>query len=211
MNSSKSDKHSRIVIHVDGSNVITPKSNVEGIGWAVIACHNDQLIETNGGVIHSRRGPLTGWHEQVAFIEGVLYAKNNGFNFKHLTILCDDDLFGYAQSWLHMDNFNQRRAQAVNERLERVAALLYPATSSDVIKLVHHAFKHATIHKLKGHSQMVYQERADYLAKFGARKVCGLEKNLPLSFEDWLIAGIPYFDREEKCSKTWYAPFVMEP
>ena len=194
------------MIHVDGSTVFVPQSQSEGIGWAVVACHEDKLEERYGGVPHLRRGPLTGCHEQIAFIEGVLYAHAAGFAPQDVTILCDDDLFGYAQQWLHPENYLTTRADQVRERLDRVAVQLYQVGT---VELVLDYFEAATIHKLKGHSLDVYQERADYLAKCAAKAACALDMKEPRAYEDWLATGIASYDYVNEVALTWHAPFVV--
>lgn len=195
----------KLILHVDGSNVYVPKTTRQGIGWAVIACHDDELHEIHGGYEHHRNGPLTGCHEQIAFIEGVNYAYAKGFDFRDMTILCDDMLLGYAQTSLHPDNFSVLRADAVRARLAHVTSLLY---DTQTVQRVLDAIEQASIHKLKGHNLDVYQERADYLAKAGARKVCGLSGETPLSYEAWLVEGIHTFDHKDMKATVWHAPFV---
>lgn len=194
-----------LVIHVDGSNVFVSKSDVEAIGWAVIACHDDELHERYGAVPHKRRGPLTGCHEQVAFVEAVKYAHEHGFAFENTTILCDDDIMGYAQTSLHEGNYKSTEASAVRARIARVVSQLYPV---ETVHLVLEAVEKATIHKLKGHSRMVYQERADYLAKHAARTLCELPTEPMLDYDAWLDAGIRFYDHEKAEYQTWKAPFM---
>lgn len=194
-----------LVIHVDGSNVFAPNSDLEAIGWAVIACHDDELNERHGAVLHKRRGPLTGYHEQVAFVEAVKYASENGFAFENTTILCDDQIMGYAQTALHQGNCRATEAAAVRARIARVVAELYPVGT---VHMVLEAVEKATIHKLKGHSRMIYQERADYLAKHAARTVCELPTEPLLDYDAWLDTGIRFYDHEKAEYQTWKAPFV---
>lgn len=198
----KSEKS--LVIHVDGSSVSAP-GNTHAIGWAVIACHDDQLHERHGGLRYDPRGALKGAHEHVAFIEAVKYVSEKGFDFKNTTILCDDMLMGYAQSALHRDNFRGTEAAAVRARIAVVVSQLH---SPETAQLVLDAIEHSTIHKLKGHSRMVYQERADYLAKEGARAACGIESDPLMGYEAWLQKGIRFFDPEKDSYDLWKAPFV---
>lgn len=198
----------RAVVYVDGSTVTDSTSAKEALGWGVVASHDDGLHERFGGVHHVRRGPLTGCHEHVAFFEAVRYALDQGLALGAVTFLCDDAMFGYAQVALHPGNFRTTQAQAVRERVKLVADRLY---DNGLAERVLHVLEHGLVHKLKGHSLMVHQERADYLAKWGARQRLANTESAesPMPFERWLSEGMCTYDESAQAVVPWTPPFVV--
>lgn len=196
-----------LCIHVDGSHVAADNKRRRALGWAVVGDFDGAHIEYHGAhpFAWSKSASYSGHFEHVAFINGVLLAQRPGVPFQRLTILCDDEVFGYAPTWLHPENrISHRREQVVSRLRTTVDAFFTP----DVEPLVFQAFEQARIVKLKGHRHEVYQERADYLAKHSGKLVLGLESAPPVSFDQWLKAGLQYYVSPDLPPQTWYAPFV---
>lgn len=171
-------------MYVDGSRVLSSDRSVQSFGWSVIALNGDAHHECRGHVVGGRMSPLGGHHEQIAIVNGVEYAHRNGFEFRDVTIFCDDDIFGYAQTFLHPGNFHHRRVDQIESRLKCVVSHCF---NPEMMGLTMQALQESRIVKLKGHSRHVYQERADHLAKRAAHEGCGTEpKGPPLDIESWM-------------------------
>lgn len=207
-------------MHVDGSYLTTkvpaPSTGLVGgrqkmiraMGWAVVACFDDRLLESAGGLVEPDGVQAAGHHEHIAFIEGIKFAHQLGVPFKNVSLICDDDIFGYGPTWLHEGNLFGARRDQLLERLSFVIKTFFePQTES----LVMEAFEHARIVKIKGHMLHVHQERADYLAKHQARLTCGLESDQHLPFEQWLQKGFRVYDSATEQYLTQHAPFVQAP
>ena len=199
---------SKLILHIDGSEVVRKNDRTRFSGWSVISLHGDELHETSGCMSSDRNDPLSGYHEQIAFVNGVLYAHDKGFDFKNVNIFCDDECFGNGPSYLHMENYRAVQSERLMDRLAHVVKHCFEPRA---LALTLQAFDQCMITKVKGHSHHVYQERADCLAKFAATQKSQNEENkLALPFEDWLKQGIPYCKVVDgvRVFDTWFAPFV---
>jgi hypothetical protein len=220
--------HRHLVLHVDGSKIV-PKGDGKGqgqglsagrglhsFGWGVVALHDDTHTERFGHFMSRWDSGLNGHHEQIAFVQGVLLARELGFakDWSRVSIFCDDMIFGSAPSHLHKDNFAPSRAQQIHTCLDTVTRLCF---DEEAKTLTLEALGAARIVKVKGHSLHVYQERVDHLAKFGARQGAGVvgQDESPQSMEEWLAAGIPTYLENEQAGAymrtIWRAPFVADP
>lgn len=200
-----------LVLHVDGSRVLSEDRNNQSFGWAAIALHEDQQIERTGKIIHGKMSPLSGCHENIAFMNGVLLAHDLGVTWKDVSIFCDDMLFGSAPSDLSPQNYRQANAERIHQMLDTVVKQAFGGDKY-VKELTLQALNEARIVKVKGHQKHVYQERVDYLARFQARqgaRVLAAEDN-PLPMEDWLKTGLLcYSDVDgQRVQQTWHAPFI---
>lgn len=200
-----------LLLHVDGSCVVAPGRSRQSFGWSVVALHDDKQIERFGHIITPKQTPLSGRHEHIAFIHGVLYANELGIPWKNVTIICDDELFGAGPNYLNPDNHQVVRSEQLLESLSIVSQHCF---DDQARSLTIEAMQQARIVKVKGHCKHVYQERADYLAKFGAHE--GLSKNSgvnkgPLEMNCWLKRGIEHYKIENGAyiKKIWHAPFVL--
>lgn len=200
----------KLVLHVDGSRVLPPSREFQSFGWGLVAIHDDTHHEKFGNVRGKKQSILNGHHEHIAFVEGVRYAVEKGFAFKDVTIACDDDIFGYSAFCLHEGNFGQVGAEKIKNRLKRVVDLCY---SPPVYDQVMAAFLECRVIKLKGHRNDVYQERADYLAKFAAYVPVEPHRAPLIPYEDWLGQGFVCYSKGEvePVRSIWYPPFVPSP
>ena len=196
----------RLVVYVDGSLVTCTQPGIHSLGWGVVALHNDQHEEDAGCFVRPK-SKFAGFHEQIAFVAAVRHAQRRGFSSQQMSVLCDDELFGYAQSWLHPENYQQRLADAVHERLRAVVDEFF---EPPLYEFTLDVMRSARVVKLKGHSKHLNQERVDYLAKHAARAGLGLEMGPPMSFEDWAARGLKGYEMVagEPVLKHWFAPFI---
>ena len=192
-------------MYVDGSRVLAKDRSAQGTGWAVVACYDDRLIEESGSYRHGRQNSVTGYHEHIAFVQGVLLAHRLGVPFENLSLVCDDDVFGYAVTALHPENYLPGRRESL---LARLAHTVRSCFEPSAFELTMRAFSCARILKVEGHQRHVYQERADYLARFQARQACGVEQPDMLDYDQWLLQGLEYYEHHDEPPVTWYAPFV---
>lgn len=216
----------QLVIYVDGAHQVKNKQH-HVLAWGLVALHDDEHHELHGQVLAPWPSPIGSCHEQIAFVQAVLYADQHGFAPEDVSIFCDDDIFGYAPFFLHPGNYKASRADQVMTRLHQVAR---HAFTREVKDLVLEAFQKSRITKLKGHSEIVYQERVDYLAKHALRTALNPEVDRELlSMDDWLgrglviyepidpavleadTAGDPLAPQRTHTRLTWRAAFVSEP
>lgn len=200
----------KLILHVDGSRVLSDDRSIQSFGWGMVALHDDTHHERQGYVLGERVTPLGGHHEEIAFVNGVLYARDQGFDFRHVTIFCDDACFGNAPGSLHPHNFQVVRAEQVMSRLHCVVKHCF---TPDVIDVMLLAFSQCMIVKVKGHSRHVYQERVDYLAKFSAHQGCNNPQETLelLDLDAWLQKGIAEYKEKNGAyvRSVWHAPFVL--
>lgn len=193
-----------MLLHVDGSSVRSRagvRRNV--LGWGLVAHFGGHQVEVQGAVEVGQG--FGGFHEMVAMVEGVLFAHARGYQPEDVAIYTDDDVLGYANWSLHPDNYQGGRALALEERLRRLTTALY---SEATHQLVMTYLREARIHKLRGHSFLVDQERADYLARQCAWRTLDGTQESPMSFAQWLACGLEYYARGADTPSTWYAPFA---
>lgn len=194
-----------LCLHVDGSEVVPKGSRNYALGWAVVGHFHGEPLERSGAHCLSRSACLVGHHEHVAFINGVLLAQELGVPLSRLTLVCDDDIFGYAPTWVHAHNYLPSRRALVTERLAKTVQGFF---TPDVEDIVMRAFREALIIKIKGHQFEVYQERADYLAKHRGKQALGLTEADALPYPQWLHEGMPQYVSANEPPRTWHAPFV---
>lgn len=209
------------VIYADGSRVLKTPSKRKGLeckvpqnstGWALVALHDDAEHEVYGAFDQKvEDNSLSGYHEHLAITHAALYAHDHGFDFERVTLHTDDDVFGYAQTWLHPENYMGGRADHVKARLAHVVAKCFkerPEAYELTLKLL----TVGTVHKIKGHKlNIIYHERCDYLARWAA--TYAKAPRSPQSMHNWLKAGFHSYVYEDKVANApkrvvVYAPFV---
>lgn len=194
-------------IHVDGSRVRTKNRSAHAFGWALTGTLGGDLVESAGAHQLSKLQLLEfgGLYEHVAFVQAVLFSHQLGVPPDRLTIFCDDEVFGYAPTWLHTNNYLPHRRAQVLKRLDQTVTHYFSEEARD---LVLETFERSRIVKIKGHRLEVHQERADYLAKHQGKLAIGLTTEPALSFDAWLEAGILRYTDPNLPPETWHAPFV---
>lgn len=197
-----------MVMHIDGSHVKSTVPNVgtkHALGWGIVALFNDQQVEVLAGQLIQPR--LNGCHEMISFVEAALFAQARGYAPEAVTVYTDDERIGYAGVTLHPGNYRVASADSLTASIKNLTDAHYcDATFATVMAYL----KGARIHKVRGHAGLVYQERADYLARTGAWSVIRQSEEV-LSYPDWLQKGISYYTHPDEPQKTWHAPFVTQP
>lgn len=202
---------SKMMLYVDGSTIMEatpPTGRVYHMGWGLVAQYADQHHEVQGCTTVNKN--LDGFHELAAFTEGVLFAHARGIAPQDLAVYTDDQAVGYANFTLHPENYRGGHAQGLRERVSQLCQTLY---SSATESLVLEYLQHARIQWVKGHRFLVYQCRADYLARHaarGAKSTAQPGRLGPLGFEDWLSQGFQYYTSGSEEPSTWYPPFVEQ-
>ena len=182
------------IIHVDGSfysaSTSTKKS---GLGWGIVAEHDDQTHEACGGYAVSKNQGLNGAHEDIALLHALAYMRNHGFSPQNTHMYCDDQLMGHAPTYLAKENFLGYKAELIERRVTRAAQFI---GQEALVPQIMQELQDVCLHKVKGHQGHVYQERVDYLAKYGAHFSVG-ESPEKLTFEDWLHKGLVVYGPPE--------------
>lgn len=157
------------IIHVDGSfysaSTSTKKS---GLGWGIVAEHDDQTHEACGGYAVSKNQGLNGAHEDIALLHALAYMRNHGFSPQNTHMYCDDQLMGHAPTYLAKENFLGYKAELIERRVTRAAQFI---GQEALVPQIMQELQDVCLHKVKGHQGHVYQERVDYLA---AQRACRL-------------------------------------
>lgn len=145
-----------IVIHTDGSGDIRHRNC---IGWAFVALHNNEAVECagikTGDYVYDN-------HEWIAMVESYLYAKSHGYNNSEIAIYTDCNDFLDCIFSIQDEN---RRFVSKDRWLERIESFLAHNYAYVKLDMFIEFLLTARIHKIKGHSFLVYNSRADYLAK----------------------------------------------
>lgn len=185
-----------LVLYIDGSDIpLDKKKGRRALGWGLIALHDGLHIE-RAGCYHAN-AELTGFHELVAFVEGMQYAKQAGFQPDDIAIYTDDETVAYAHLAMHPENYRATAAIRLRHRIGKLSNALY---GGKVAEQVVRYLTGARIHKLKGHRTCVYNNRVDYLAN-------GLAQRKPIDdYDAWLAGGILRY-RSPTETETWHPPF----
>lgn len=175
------------IIHVDGSSYSQSKEKTNtGLGWAIVAEHNNQTHEACGALAVKKNQGLNGAHEDIALLRALEYMRTHGFEPKNTSIYCDDELLGHAPTYLAKENYLGFKADKVAERVKKAAKCI---GQTHLVEQILQELAQVKMHKVKGHQGHVYQERVDYLAKWSAHLVLG-ESQEKLAFEKWLQKGL---------------------
>jgi ribonuclease HI len=172
-----------ITIFMDGSAIKQdPAKHEYVLSWGMVANHDDQTTEKFG---HFNNVPMNYniFHETVAFIEAMRYAKGRGFAFNEMSFYTDDLLLTHAGFMLHPGNFVATEdVHRLKKNIARLCTRYYDdATYCDAVECL----STARFTKVKGHQRTIYNLRADYLARHAHQLV--LETADPLlPFEVWL-------------------------
>lgn len=195
-----------VIIYLDGSSVpLNANQNRRAsLGWGLVVLANDSQVELHGA--HSADQQLTGFHEQVALIEAVRYAHQQGFAPEDIAFYTDDEITCNAQEGMHPGNCRAAWTHQLKGRIQQLARRLY---DEDVWELVRAYLQGARVVKLKSHRNLVYNHRVDYLAKNAAYSLKASPREV-VPYDDWLTAGfLRYLDNDT--TTTWFAPFTGQP
>ncbi|MNR71438.1 hypothetical protein D3C71_20540 [compost metagenome] len=195
-----------IQLHVDGSSkkfIDTTRRAHWVLGWGVCAGHDGIDAEVLGARI-GRTKEQSGWHEYVALAEGVLYATAKGFAPHQVVIHTDCDLLANAGFVLHPGNGVGKAAETLTGTFERLCSTFY---DGQTLELVLQVLRQARLNKVASHRRVVYNERADFLAKHAVALHATPAEAAPLSFSGWLAKGLTKWVSPEE-QVTWYAPFA---
>lgn len=183
------------IIHVDGSCY-----NKKYIGWGMLLLRNNEHVEQHGHVVSYH---LSGEHETLAISHAIAYCYERGIPPQDISCYCDDELLGYAPTYLHPDNYKALRRDQIIQRMNKVQELCFPLMPSSVFE---YYLKEMRITKLKGHKNEVYQERVNFLAKYESTTAGGLLKEFE-DYDTWLNKGFINYGPERKAS-TYYPHFT---
>jgi ribonuclease HI len=179
-----------IVLHVDGSQMGRIPDKLKGkvknnriaIGWAFIALHDDNMVECYG--IKTGKH-VQDKHEWFAMIEAFLYAKSHGYSNSEISVYTDCQDFSDCIFSIDPNNY---RFVARDNWINRITKFLQDyykhINTNEFIEFL----QTARIHKVKGHSFLVYNTRVDRLAKLAVMQFfCPSKRGMSLpSFEDWI-------------------------
>lgn len=187
----------RLQLCVDGSCIKVPAQKQQFVlGWGLVAASSRYTGERTGAV--AVPFPYNRYHETLAVVEGVLLAHELGYAPENTSLRTDDEMLGYANTFLHPGNARMLAAEHVRDSVMRVCEKFYNA---HVAELTLRYLRVAQVEKLRGHGRghrrFVEHTRADVLARQSAQLEAGLPLSEPLSeYEEWLQLGPQVFDYE---------------
>lgn len=185
-------------IYVDGSSLKVSRRESR-LGWGVVVVDEGTVTEHCGSVIVKQQ--FTAYHEVIAIIEAIKIAVALKIEPSSGSFITDDEVFGYAPFALHPENHAVRKRDAIEEKVHLATKKVCcrPALERVVLEYL----RDSRIEKVKGHSGIIYNERADYLAKFGSRATGGP----PAPFEHWFVHGIIRYASDGR-AYVWKPPFA---
>lgn len=191
----------KMVLHIDGS-AVKQSRKTWFLGWALVAQEQDHHIECAG--VRTVAADSCGLHEILAFVEAVTFVSGRGIAFEDVALYTDDERIGYAPFHLHPENYCGHPAQALRELLARAVSIcgLPPAMADTSERFL----RAARIHKVKGHSRLVYQERADHLARAAARSMTDTPYASSTIME-WLQRGVMFYSSKFETAQFWHPAF----
>jgi ribonuclease HI len=191
-----------VIIYVDGGAKKVSGTRTFDLSWGIVVHHNEQTVEHYGGYkgVDNKYGAH---HEFVAFAAAVLHAKHAGVAFEDISFYCDDFHVCNAGSWFHLDNWVATSdVEWLKTRLlETCVNFFTPDLYDDLLDCL----IKARFTKVKGHSDVIYNLRVDYLANYAR----GLLRDTPiqwLNFEAWLAKGFLAYKTPRE-SYIWFAAF----
>lgn len=191
----------KMVIHIDGS-AVKQSGRTWFLGWSLVAQEQDAHIECSG--VRAVKQDSCGLHEVVAFVEAVAFVHGRGMPFEEVALYTDDEKVGYAPFHLHPDNFSGYHAQNLRGIIQRAVEVC--GMSVSMVNTCEEFLTKARVHKVKGHSRLVYQERADHLARSAARAMTDTPY-ASTSFAEWLQKGVMFYTSNEATAQFWHAAF----
>lgn len=172
----------KMCVHIDGSIIKGTSPKSFNIGWGIVINHGE--MERYGAMTVGKEN--VGSYEIISFIEAVIYAVSRGVQPKDFTVYTDDERIAYAGFYFWKDNYCLGRGEEIRQKLANVLKTCY---SLELLPTLENFLVYSRIHKLKGHIGLVYQERANYLAKASAYVGIDESKNVIHGYDDWLSEG----------------------
>lgn len=194
----------KMCVHIDGSIIRhvpcfnSPKSY--NIGWGIVI--NQGESERYGGMTVDKSN--SGSYEIISFIEAVIYAISCGVKPEDFVVYTDDQVVAYAGFYFWEGNYSLGRGDEIREKF---ASVLKSCYSLELLPAVEKYLTYSRIHKLKGHIGLVYQERANYLAKASAYVGIDSKKAVIASYDSWLNEGFIRYRAGEVVERV-YPKFV---
>lgn len=141
--------------------------------------------------------PRSGFAETVAFWHVLSIMPFSELNKARL--FTDDEIVGRAKEALYDGNYAGKAKERLLTHFDAFTNLF----GSDRPQHFIQALKHLDIQKVKGHADIVYNERADYLAK------CANDKSKTVApYEQWVLEPKKYWDTEKECYAEKQYPFT---
>ena len=176
------------------------KRDIYTISWGIVAHLNDTTHEVSGA--HDKVGQFfNGSHELFAFIESVKFMMSHNIDYKTVAIFTDDASVCHV-NLMYVKYNTMDHTQKLTQQLAQICKKFYNA---EILEQCFECLKNARFEKIKGHRTIVYNLRADELARV-AREVTRGNLTPILSFEEWLNDGFKYYDCDGVMQR-WYAAF----
>jgi len=186
---------------VDGSicNDLETKKKKKAVGWAIVI--NNGFEEVYGALEWNKE--LAGYHEHVSLIHGVLLALARKYSPEQCIFYTDAQILSEINFHFHEEN-RSPVASVLKMQLENtLVALGLENCKEDLFDFL----KSTQVKKIRSHSKLAAQERADYLARTCARQFVGSLEPL-MDYDSWLKKGIEVREGDTVC--YWNFPFTHD-
>lgn len=188
-----------IQIYMDGGAREAPGTEKNfDLSWGIVALYEDFHVESSGAAMGAPRR-FGGLHEEMALAQAARMARFLGFSPERTSFFTDDLNACHAGVWLHPQNYRQTQAEATRERYKTLCDQFYDRELYDWIM---ECLTVSRFTKIKGHSRVVYNSRADYLASVAREPGARSEP-----YDDWLHAGLSESSGPDSIS-PWQPPFT---
>jgi ribonuclease HI len=193
---------SNLVMYIDGSEFFTKHTKLKKtlLGWGVVALHPVHGRQEFAGSFEVEHGQ-TGYHEMTALHRAIEYAEMHGFKPSEVTIFTDCQWVANSGFNVTPENFSKLRGDTI-DRIKRFKKFFFNEDDYLVEKMIYWLMN-MSLHKVKGHSFIIDNMRADYLARSGSNKKV-------LDYSDWLKSGFEYWNSQLNVSCKYFIPFLEE-
>lgn len=172
-----------MIIYCDGGLYFPPKNTARKdrtvtVTYGVLFhCGYDEPIETSGKYELSLK--YQSIYEHIAFLESFKLLKDNNIDYKKVSFFTDSEDIGYAQTYLHKDNYATTRCEKF---LNELGMALHVLSMEHYKEEVIDCLLNSTFHKIKSHTKnfTVDNMRVDYLSKLA------FNEKKPLSYQNFL-------------------------
>lgn len=184
-------------IYFDGSEKRNKENKSYDIGVGIVVVNQGNVSSYSFGTT----SPYSGGSEFIALAMTVETLRFH-MDVRKARLFTDCEPVAHAKEHLHPGNYKGDKVELLRQSLDKH---LYRPYGTDINALLAW-LKVLNIEKLKGHSGIVYNEYADFLAKHGLNN--SLEPFI--SFEEWVLQPKKYWNTETDSWGFKHFPFCKE-
>lgn len=198
-----------MIIYCDGGLYFPPKNTAKKdktvtVTYGVLFhCGSENPIEKSGKYQLSLQYQSV--YEHIAFLESFRLLKENQIDYKKVSFFTDSEDIAYAQTYLHKENYSNKKSEAFLAQLDLA---LHVLSLEHYKQEVIDCLLNSRFQKIKSHTKKftVDNIRVDYLAKsaFSASEPISYHEFLKCSFykhkspEETVAFTLPFVPKNQK-------------